>query len=68
MQPNFVKISQLPENVILIVFNFRPSGRRRIRRPVKRILDEAETGLLRPNLWRFVIITMMHLIIFLFAF
>jgi hypothetical protein len=32
--------------------NYRTNGRRRLGRPLKRLLDEAETGLLRPNWWR----------------
>jgi hypothetical protein len=32
-----------------IVLNCRPNGGRRLGRPLKRLLDEGETGLLRPN-------------------
>jgi len=32
-----------------IVLNCRPNGRRRLGRPSKRLLDEAETGLSRPD-------------------
>jgi hypothetical protein len=33
-----------------IMLNYRPNGRRRrLGRPLKRLLDEAETGLSRPN-------------------
>jgi len=32
-----------------IIVNYRPNGRRRIGRPLKRLLDGAETGLSRPN-------------------
>jgi hypothetical protein len=32
-----------------IMLNFRPNGRRRLGRTLKRLLDEAGTGLLRPN-------------------
>jgi hypothetical protein len=32
-----------------IVLNCRPNGRRRLGRPLKRLLDEAETGLSRPD-------------------
>jgi hypothetical protein len=32
-----------------IMLNYRPNGRRRLGRPLKRILDEAETSLCRPN-------------------
>jgi len=32
-----------------IVLNCRPNGQRGLGRPLKKILDEAETGLSRPN-------------------
>ena len=32
-----------------IMLNYRPSRRRRLERTLKRLLDEAETGLSRPN-------------------
>jgi len=32
-----------------IMLNYRPNGRRRLGRPLKRLLDEAETGLSWPN-------------------
>ena len=32
-----------------VMLNYRPNGRRRRRRPLKRLLDEAETGLLRSD-------------------
>jgi len=32
-----------------ITLNFRPNGRRRHGRPVKRLLDEGKTGLFGPN-------------------
>ena len=31
------------------MLNYRPNGRRRLGKPLKRLLDEAETGLLRPH-------------------
>ena len=31
------------------MLNYGPHGRRRLGRPSKRLLDEAATGLLRPN-------------------
>jgi hypothetical protein len=34
-----------------IMLNYRPKRRRQLGRPLNRPLDEAETGLLRPNLW-----------------
>jgi len=33
-----------------IVLNYRPNRRSRLGRPLNRLLDEAETGLSRPNL------------------
>ena len=35
-----------------ILLNYRPNGRRQLRRPSKRLSDEAETGLSRPDSWR----------------
>jgi hypothetical protein len=32
-----------------IVLNYRPNGPRRLGRPLKRLLDEAQTGLSRPD-------------------
>jgi len=32
-----------------IMLNYGPNGRRRLVRPWKRLLDEAETGISRPN-------------------
>ena len=32
-----------------VMLNCRPNGRRRLGRPLKRLLDEADTGLSRPN-------------------
>jgi hypothetical protein len=32
-----------------IILNYRRNRRRRLGRPLKRLLDEAETGLSRPN-------------------
>jgi hypothetical protein len=32
-----------------IMLNYRPNGRRRLGRPLKRLLDVAETGLSGPN-------------------
>jgi hypothetical protein len=36
---------QMPE----IMLDYRPNGRRRLGRPLKRLLDEDETGLSRPD-------------------
>jgi len=35
-----------------IMLNYRQNGRRRLGRPLKRLLGEAETGLSRPNSWQ----------------
>jgi len=32
-----------------VTLNYRPNGRRRLGRPLKRLLDEADTSLSRPN-------------------
>jgi len=39
-----------------IVMNFRSNGRRRHGRPLERLLEDAETGLSRPNSWRMMAI------------
>ena len=41
-----------------VLLNYRPNGRRRLERPLKRLFDEAETGLSRPDWW-WVMMTMM---------
>jgi len=45
-----------------IMLNCRPNGRRRLGRPWKRLLDEAEIGLSRPNLGRMMTMIMMMMI------
>jgi hypothetical protein len=43
-----------------IMLNYRPNGRRRLGRPLKRLLlDEAETGLSVPDSWRVLTMIMM---------
>jgi hypothetical protein len=42
-----------------IVLNCRPNGRRGLERPLKRLLDEVETGLSRPDWWRMKTLMMM---------
>ena len=37
------------------MLNYRTNGRRRLGTPLKRLLDATETGLSRPNSWRFII-------------
>jgi hypothetical protein len=41
-----------------IMLSYKPNGRRRLGRPLNRLL-EAETGLLRPNSWRMTTTKMM---------
>jgi len=41
-----------------IMPNYRPNGRRKLRRPLKKLLDEAETGLSRPDSWRLMMMMM----------
>jgi len=36
------------------MLNYRPNERRRLVRPFKRLLNEAETRLSRPDSWRLV--------------
>ena len=42
-----------------IMLSYRPNGRRQLGRLLKRLLDEAETDLSRPKLWRMVMVMMM---------
>ena len=39
-----------------IMLNCGPNGRRRLGRPLERLLDEAETGLAGPDRWRLMMI------------
>jgi hypothetical protein len=41
------------------MLNYRKNGRRRFGRRLKRLLDQAETGLSRPNSYRMVVMMMM---------
>jgi len=43
-----------------IMLNCRQNGRRRLGRSLKRLLDEGETGLSRPNSWRMMIMMMIN--------
>jgi len=43
-----------------VMLNYRPNGRGRVGRPLKRLLDEAKTGLLRPNSWRMMIMMIIY--------
>jgi len=54
-------VARMDTNIMpVVMLNCRPNGRRRFERPWKRLLDEAETGLSRPNWWRMMIMTMMY--------
>ena len=50
--------SRMPKTML----SYRPNGRRELGRPLKRLLDEAETGLSRPYSWR-----MMMMLTFTFS-
>ena len=43
-----------------IMLNYRSNGERRIGRTLMRLLDEAETGLSRPNSWKMMMMMTMH--------
>ena len=43
--------------MLKIMLNSRPNGRRRLGRPLKRLLGGVETGLLRSNWWRMMVLT-----------
>jgi hypothetical protein len=44
-------VTRMNNRMPKIMLNCRPNGRKRLRRPLKRLLDEAETGLSRPMSW-----------------
>ena len=46
-----------------VMLNYRPTGRRRFGRPLKRLLDETGADLSRPNWWRIIIIIIIIIII-----
>ena len=46
-----------------IMLNYSPNGRRRLGKRLKRLLDEVETGLSRPNSWRMVVMMMVTIIV-----
>jgi hypothetical protein len=48
-----------------VMLNCRPFGQRWLGKPLKRLLDQAETGMSRPNWWR---IKMMMIIVMIFFF
>jgi hypothetical protein len=54
--PNIISrlrhVTRMKNNMIpKIMLNYRPNGRRRLGRHLKRLLDGAETGQSRPNSW-----------------
>jgi len=50
-KPNWLRrVARMDNNMIpQIMMHYRPNGRRQLGRPLNRLLDEAETGLSRPN-------------------
>jgi hypothetical protein len=49
-QSNWLRhVTRMNNRMPKIMLNYRPPGRRQLGRPLKRLLDEAETGLSRPN-------------------
>jgi len=44
--------------MLKIMLNYSPNGRRRLGRPLKKLLDETETGLSRPNSCRMMMMTL----------
>jgi hypothetical protein len=46
-----------------IIVNYRPHGRRRVGRPLKRLLDEPKTGIARSNSQSIVIVIIIIIVI-----
>jgi len=46
-----------------IILSYRLHRQKRLGRPLKRLLDEVETGLLRPNLCRMMMMMMMTMMV-----
>ena len=46
-----------------IMLNYRPNGQRQFGRPLKRLLDEAERGLSRPQLWQMMMMMMFMMMV-----
>jgi hypothetical protein len=46
-----LKVKQLTRNIRLpkVILNYRPNGGRRLGRPLKKLLEEAEAGILSLN-------------------
>ena len=42
-----------------VMLNYGPNGGRRLGRPLKRLIEEAETGLLRPDCWLMIMMMVM---------
>ena len=57
-----VKIMNSNNRMTKTMLKYRPNGRRRIWRPLKRLLDEAGAGLLRLNWWGIIIIIIIIII------
>jgi hypothetical protein len=51
------------KRMLKIMVNCRPNGRRRIGRLLKRLLDEAETGLSRPTSGRMTMMMVMVMMV-----
>ena len=49
---NWLHVTRMNNRMPKIVLNYKPNRRRRLGRPLNRLLDEAETRLSRPNSWR----------------
>jgi len=43
-------------SVSKVMLNYRRNGRRQIGRPLNRLLDEAKTGLSKPDTWPMIMI------------
>jgi hypothetical protein len=39
----------MKNRIPIIILNYRPNGQRRLGRTLERVVDEAETGLSRPD-------------------
>jgi hypothetical protein len=49
-QSNWLRrVTRMNKRMPKIMLNYKPNGRRRIGRPLKKLLNEAETGLSRPT-------------------
>jgi hypothetical protein len=63
-----VKLMNKNEWLPKLMLNYAPNGRSRLGRPLKKVLDEVETGLSRPNLRRrMMTIIMMKIFVLIFS-